>query len=303
MTTTLTTTESANMSAELQEKVLLGGDLARLTPQERLSYYSAVCRSVGLNPLTRPFEYITLNGKLQLYARKDCTDQLRSGRNVSLKIVSRELIDGIFVVTAQAVGPNGRTDESVGAVFLGGLQGADKANAIMKAETKSKRRVTLSFCGLGILDESEMDDIRSAKFEDAPSAVQEVKAPNNGLKDRIRSRAAEVSVPLEQIPAPQAESGRMDASANVIEPEEEQPDALVPCPVGASMDHDRMASEAKEMIKQFCADSNGASMLRKIRTDLKISPQYVIPADPAVLSMFLMLLRKDLPLLKENGGK
>jgi hypothetical protein len=36
------------------------------------------------------------------------------------------------------------------------------ANALMKAETKSKRRVTLSICGLGFLDETEADSIPGA---------------------------------------------------------------------------------------------------------------------------------------------
>ncbi len=36
----------------------------------------------------------------------------------------------------------------------------DLANAMMKAETKAKRRVTLSICGLGMLDETEMATVR-----------------------------------------------------------------------------------------------------------------------------------------------
>ncbi len=147
------------------ERVLIGGDLSRLNEQERLDYYKATCESLGLNPLTKPFDYISLNGKLQLYAKRDCTDQLRKIHNVSVKIVSREVVEGVFAVTAQARMPDGREDESVGAVPIvreaNGeaipLKPEDRANAMMKAETKSKRRVTLSICGLGMLDESEFD--------------------------------------------------------------------------------------------------------------------------------------------------
>lgn len=307
MTTTLTTSESTNISAELQEKVLLGGDLGRLTPQERLSYYSAACRSIGLNPLTRPFEYIVLNGKLQLYARKDCADQLRSSRNVSLKIVSREMIDGIFVVTAQATGPNGRSDESVGTVFMGNLQGVEKANAIMKAETKAKRRVTLSFCGLGILDESEMDGIRTGNFEDAATSqtpAPEEKISTNGLRDKIRSRAAEIGAPPEPPPARSEESARKDGSADVIEPEAEETKAPGPekAPEAANS-RDGMVAEAKALVGKFCASSKGATLLRQIRSQLKIQPQNVVPPDQADLSMFIMLLKSDLGKLNENGGK
>jgi len=43
------------------------------------------------------------------------------------------------------------------------MNAEDKANAIMKCETKAKRRVTLSICGLGFLDETEVDSIPGAK--------------------------------------------------------------------------------------------------------------------------------------------
>ena len=68
------------------------------------------------NPWTKPFEFLRLSGKLQLYARKDCTEQLRKLHGVSLKIVGRELVDGVYVVTSQATDRTGRTDESIGAV-------------------------------------------------------------------------------------------------------------------------------------------------------------------------------------------
>ena len=62
------------------EKVIIGGDLSKLSPQERTSYYMSVCESLILNPLTKPFEYINLNGKLTLYATRR---NLESGRNDS----------------------------------------------------------------------------------------------------------------------------------------------------------------------------------------------------------------------------
>lgn len=145
------------------ERVLIGGDLAALKPDERVNYYRAVCNSVGLNPLTKPFEYINLNGKLRLYALRDATDQLRKIHGVSIAIVSREHIGDVYVVTARATDRAGRVDESTGAVTMGSLRGDALANALMKAETKAKRRVTLSICGLGILDETEIETIRTAQ--------------------------------------------------------------------------------------------------------------------------------------------
>lgn len=155
--------------AALVEKVVIGGDLSKLTPAERLMYYQNVCESVGLNPLTRPFDYLVLNGKTVLYAKRDATDQLRKIHGVSVTITSREKMDDVYVVTAKATMPDfPRSDESIGAVNIAGLKGDALANALMKAETKAKRRVTLSICGLGLLDETEVETIPGATSEASP---------------------------------------------------------------------------------------------------------------------------------------
>ena len=156
------TAAPADMSAI--EQVLITGDLSKLTPEQRVTYYNRTCESLKLNPLTRPFDYLMLNSKLVLYARRDCADQLRRNQGISIKIVSREKVDDLYVVTAQASTPAGRCDESIGAVPLGpGVKGENLANALMKGETKAKRRVTLSICGLGMLDETELDTIKGAR--------------------------------------------------------------------------------------------------------------------------------------------
>lgn len=145
------------------ENVMIKGDLSKLNDTQRLSYYQNLCKSLGLNPLTKPFEYITLNNKLVLYATRSCTDQLRFNHHISIVITSREIQEQIYVVTAKATTANGRTDESVGAVSIANLKGNDLANALMKAETKAKRRVALSVCGLGFIDETEVETIPNAQ--------------------------------------------------------------------------------------------------------------------------------------------
>jgi hypothetical protein len=142
---------------EAIERAVMVGDLADLSSAQRAEYYTAVCRSLGLNPLTKPFEFLTLNGKLRLYALRDCADQLRRLHGISIYITNRERMGDIYIVTARAKDRTGREDESTGAVPLGNLKGDALANALMKAETKSKRRVTLSIAGLGWLDETELE--------------------------------------------------------------------------------------------------------------------------------------------------
>lgn len=188
----------------LMEQVIINGDLDNLTPVQRVSYYNQVCESLNLNPLTKPFLYIRLNEKLTLYATRDATDQLRNLHGISIKIVSRETVDGVYAVTAQATDATGRCDESIGAVPLvkeggnwkqsqsgkryfekdGSLQPLapeERANAFMKAETKSKRRVTLSICGLGMLDETEVDSIRGAERVVVQDSGEIVTAPQPRL--------------------------------------------------------------------------------------------------------------------------
>src|SRR5512139_3902696 len=84
------------------EAVVIGGDLSKLTPEQRVSYYLQVCNSLGLNPLTKPFDYITLNGRLTLYARKDCADQLRKINGVSVGKPDIVFQDDWIIVTVAA---------------------------------------------------------------------------------------------------------------------------------------------------------------------------------------------------------
>ena len=167
----------------VMERVLLAGDLSKLDTKDRLFYYTKVCESVGLNPLTRPFDYLSLNGKTVLYAKRDATDQLRRIHGVSVIIKARENLEGVYVVTANAKDAKGREDESTGAVSIQGLKGDALANALMKAETKAKRRVTLSICGLGMLDETEIETVPGARVESvsAPSPDVQEEAPPEGF--------------------------------------------------------------------------------------------------------------------------
>ena len=172
--------------AQIMEQVLIKGDLKNLNEEERARYYTRVCESVGLNPLTQPFQYITLNGKLTLYAKKDATEQLRMLKNISLSLESK-MVDDLYIVKATARTVDGRTDEATGAVTISGLKGDAKANAIMKAETKAKRRVTLSISGMGWTDESEIDSIPGAKKVEIDLSTGEIK---NEVAPKVEEKPA-----------------------------------------------------------------------------------------------------------------
>ena len=163
------TTEIQNTNMSAVESALVTGDLAKLSTSERINYYQTLCRSLGLNPLTKPFEYITLNNKLTLYARKDATDQLRNIRGISIGKPDIQFHDSLIIVAVEAHDAKGRTDSDIGVVNKSDMRG-DLSNVLMKAVTKAKRRVTLSICGLGMLDETEVETIPDAKpFIDNPN--------------------------------------------------------------------------------------------------------------------------------------
>ena len=179
MTTTATLAKTEQLSSDVLEQVLVDGNLDKLSPENRLIYYQRVCESVGLNPLTKPFQYIKLNGKLTLYATKDATDQIRQRQQVSIVEMISDFVNGdLYRVQVKAQDGSGRSEISSGVLSIKGLQGEALANAMMKAETKAKRRVTLSLCGLGMLDESEIETIPAhAITEVEPDTGQERPQP------------------------------------------------------------------------------------------------------------------------------
>ena len=179
--------ESVIPSPGVLERVLVAGDLSGLSESQRLEYYRAVCESLGLNPLTRPFEYLRLNGRLVLYATRAAADQLRAIHGISIIDAQIERQDDLITVTVRGRTRDGREDVEVGVVSVAGLRGEALANAQMKALTKAKRRLTLSLAGLGWLDETEAETIPGAQ---RVSEQQLVLAPEvQELRQQLAERA------------------------------------------------------------------------------------------------------------------
>jgi hypothetical protein len=150
------------METKVIHSLIINGDLASLSQEQKIQYYKSVCERVGLDFTAKPFEIIRLQGREVLYLTRSGAQQLNQLHSVSHTITGRELIDeaGVYQVTARASTPDGRYTDSIGAVSISGLKGDAYANAIMKAETKAKRRSTLDLLGLGLLDETEVETIK-----------------------------------------------------------------------------------------------------------------------------------------------
>jgi len=183
--------ESVISSPGVLERALVSGDLAGLSESQRLEYYRAVCESLGLNPLTRPFEYLRLNGKLVLYATRAAADQLRAIHGISILDAQIERQDDLITVTVRGRTRDGREDVEVGVVSVAGLRGDALANAQMKALTKAKRRLTLSLAGLGWLDETEAETIPGAQRV-AEQQIAPVSSEVEALRKLLAERAKEL---------------------------------------------------------------------------------------------------------------
>ena len=152
----------ANIVAISPELLALSkGEGGRLDDNGKAEVTRQICETLGLNPATIPIQWITLGGKLIPYFTKGATDQIRQTHGISIEILERRTENDMSIVRCRATTKDGRQDESIGAVALKGLQGEAYANAVMKSETKAKRRVTLSIMGLGLLDESEISEPRA----------------------------------------------------------------------------------------------------------------------------------------------
>lgn len=208
---------------DLLEQVVVNGDLAKLSAPQRLNYYRQVCQSCGLNPLTKPFDYINLNGKLTLYARKDATDQLRKIHGVSIDDIQKDVEGDLFIVTVKGSDRDGRRDVEMGVVNKNEMRG-NVGNAMMKAVTKAKRRLTLSLCGLGWLDETEVETIPDARSVIVDSATGEIlDAPKQQLPPQQQKPVFNEIEFLKQWSRPQGISGMSRTNAESMVDDKGQP--------------------------------------------------------------------------------
>lgn len=204
MSQAMTTQADTQDFAAVIERVVTAGDLSKLSAHERVNYYTAVCRSLKLNPLTQPLQFITLNGKLVLYARKECADQLRAIYGVSITRLETTSNEGVFEVLAHARNKDGREDADMGATSIAGLKGDALVNAKLKAITKAKRRVTLSICGLGYLDETEVETIPGAEPVNVNLATGEIEEPkkiNGNGREQIIKTVTEIDGLIKELRA------------------------------------------------------------------------------------------------------
>ena len=99
----------------------------------------------------------------------------------STQVVSSDAVGDKWIAIVKATMPDGRYTDEVGAVALP-KDTEGQCNAVMKAITKGKRRAILSLCGLGMLDESELDTMGVSHVH-APVRPADVFPDQEGMGD------------------------------------------------------------------------------------------------------------------------
>jgi len=91
-----------------------------------------------------------------LYAKRGAAEVMREQRKISITSLVSQEGNGWIMFTATGTIPSGRQEIAVGAAYVEGHKADKKAHAVMTAQTRAVRRLTLQFVGGGILDETEV---------------------------------------------------------------------------------------------------------------------------------------------------
>lgn len=165
-------------------------DLQSLTEEQKQEYIVSICKHLGVPPELGVVRLIWDDqgegGRKQVaYALKGATDIIRDKRKITTKSLTSQMIGNSIVFTCAGEDATGRQEIAVGSKQIEGLKGKSFDDAIMTAQTRATRRMTLQFIGGGILDESEVNTAttniaaQSTPLSQLALAPQPTVAPSN----------------------------------------------------------------------------------------------------------------------------
>lgn len=228
MSTDVITTSSNAMAVNMQSasvrEYFRSGNVAQLNEHEKDFVLAKLCERYGLDPILRPFDLISFQGGQKFYMTASATNQLANAKGLSREVVSLDIVEDKMMAkcTVKVSDPTGRTEVANGFIAISKflaptkadpvpkrvlLDGDDLANALLKLETKTKRRATLSF--FGVMDAgSDYEDRPAANvvapdvsrpqvIADAGKAVETVKIAQNEnpVKEEASAEHVEVEKP------------------------------------------------------------------------------------------------------------
>lgn len=158
-------------------------DLDRLSEEQRQEYYLAACEYLRIPPELNVLAFHWMDQgdgvrKLVLYAKKGATDIIRNNLGISVIDLKKEAGNGEVTWVVKGQNKEGRTEMSSGSKSIQGLRGRELESAIMWAQTKALRRMTLQFVGGGILDETEIAEPTTTDIKNAVSLAEVAAQPS-----------------------------------------------------------------------------------------------------------------------------
>jgi hypothetical protein len=174
-------------------------DLESLNEQQRHEYVKNVCAHMGVPDNLNLVMLTYLDDgdgprRLVAYSKRGAAEIIRSSKGISITSLKQEKVGGSIVWTVCAQDAGGRQEMSSGSKWIEGLQGQDLDDAIMTAQTRACRRVTLQFIGAGVLDESEVNPNQPVSVKNttvipvpSQSTVQPASAPGKDITEQQKA--------------------------------------------------------------------------------------------------------------------
>ncbi len=299
------------MTNSIAQKAAMSGNLRALTSDEQWQYYLAMCDHLGLDPVSRPFDWIDQEGKLSLYPNANCAAQLAQKGEISFPEYATEMIGEVFVYRVRATSNDERELWATGAVPVG-RTALETARAIKKAETQARRRAVFALGGLALTEAEEMYEVGARSYVPDDAIEQSVDAEAPGAEKAEKAvKAVKKSRAPKSLPAAPTESGESNDAATRKEAESAQD-------TGAASDAAIAAAKqtAWAWMKKAFVATNDAILIWKtlngsldaVEEFLKIFPAkvpVVIGADDAlkIFQAHDLNAEKSLPHITEYGRK
>jgi hypothetical protein len=147
-------------------------DLESLNEEQRQDYIKAVCKHMGVPDNLNLVALTRMDdgegpSRLVAYAKRGATENVRDNLGIDVVSLTSQLLVGSIVFTATGKNAKGRQEISTGAKYIEGLTGTRLDDAIMTAQTRATRRMTLQFVGAGVLDESEVHQGKTVTVQES----------------------------------------------------------------------------------------------------------------------------------------
>jgi len=140
----------------LMDRMVYNG-LDSLTKEEKVKLIEMICNEYDLNAALGHIQVIKKSNRNILYITKSGANHLMFKNQLSSEITNTAMASNILSFRVRVYNDK-RSVENVGVMhYWDGIKSDELSNRIMACHTKAVRRAVIAFCGLGVLDETELD--------------------------------------------------------------------------------------------------------------------------------------------------